>query len=179
VIRIFNSKFKNSGSFKKLLNQPEGQGKFNDLVDIAIQSSSKTVAQRQKDGTIVYEQIIDDDTIWAKTLIVNSNTFSRMMLMLKEWERMGERAQFNMNEERAEQFKKEVKDIGESYRRAIDAKSSESARDATNSQSTYVDKINKNKVERVYTTKGQKVKGGIMDAILGRDKEDDMDYDRD
>jgi hypothetical protein len=179
VIRTLNSKFKNLPRFKKLLNQPEGQGKFNDLVDVAIQSSSKTVAQKQPDGSIVYDQVIDDDTLWAKTLLVNSNTFSRMMLVLKEWERMGQRAIFNMNEERAKQFHDEVAEIGISYRRAIDAKSSESSRDAQNSQSTYVDKINKNKVERVYTTKGQKIKGGIMDSILGRDKEDDMDNDRD
>jgi hypothetical protein len=159
------------------MNQPEGQERLNDLVDIAIQSSSKTIKIKNPDGTITYDQVIDDDTMWTKTLSVYSDKFSRFILMLKEWERMGSRAIYNMSLERARQFKEETEAIGISYRRAVDAKSSESKRDNTNSQSTYLDKIARNKVERVYSTKGEKVRGGIMDAILGRDKEKDMEND--
>lgn len=159
------------------MQQPEGQERLSDLVDIAIQSSSKTIITKNPDGTTTIDQVIDDDTIWFKTLSVFSNKFSRFALELKEWERMGERAKDNMCIERARQWNDEVKKIGISYRRSIDAKSSESMRDEHNSQSTYLDKIARNKVERVYSTKGEKLKGGIMDAIMGRDKERDMDHD--
>lgn len=164
-------------NYNNSLIQPDGQGKYSDLIDLAIQSSSKTVKTKNKDGTYDYTQVIDDDTLWFKTLLVNSNTFSRAALRLMDWERMGENAKYNMSKERAEQWFKEVIAVSVGFRRAFDAKSSESQRDKLNSQSTYIDKINKNKVERVYTTKGDKVKGGIMDSILGRDKEKDMEND--
>ena len=65
--------------------------------------------------------------------------------------------------------------MGISYRRSIDAKSSESQRNAQNSQSTLIDKINKNKVERVYTMKDQ-AKKSLFDGFLGREREKDEEY---
>ena len=41
--------------------QPEGQPKYNDLIDIIIQSSQKTIDVQQKDGSYTKEQIIDDE----------------------------------------------------------------------------------------------------------------------
>ena len=86
------------------------------------------------------------------------------------------RAPDNMCEERARNLGYEIMEIGISYRRSIDAKSSESQRDKQNSQSTLIDKINKNKVERVYTMK-DKVKGSLFDSIIGRDAERDSEND--
>jgi hypothetical protein len=159
------------------LQQPEGQERLNDLVDIAIQSSSKTIPIKHPDGSVTYEQIIDDDTMWTKTLSVYSNKFSRMVFALKEWERMGKKALQNMSPERAAIMMKDVEEIGISYRRAIDAKSSESMRDDNNSQSTYLDKIARNKVEKVYTTKDGRKSSGFMDFVMGKDKERDLEND--
>lgn len=69
-----------------------------------------------------------------------------------------------------------IMEIGLSYRRSIDAKSSESQRNAQNSQSTLIDKINKNKVERVYTMKDQMNKS-LLSGFLGRDREKDEEND--
>jgi len=66
------------------LPQPEGQPKYNDLIDIIIQSSQKTIDVQQKDGSYTKEQIIDDDTVWFKTGSVNANTYGRFALELKE-----------------------------------------------------------------------------------------------
>ena len=71
---------------------------------------------------------------------------------------------------RAQQLAHEVMEIGISYRRSIDAKSSESQRNAQNSQSTLIDKINKNKVERVYTMKDN-AKRSLFDGFWGRERE--------
>lgn len=80
-----------------------------------------------------------------------------------------------MSTPRAVQLSHEVMEIGVSYRRSIDAKSSESQRNAQNSQSTLIDKINKNKVERVYTMKDQ-AKKSLFDGFLGREREKDEEY---
>lgn len=130
----------------------------------------------QKDGTITKEQIIDDDIVWFKTGSVNSNTYGRCAYELKEWEREGYQALNNMSPERAHQYQTEIREIGISYRRSIDAKSSESQRNAQNSQSTLIDKINKNKVEKVYTMKDQ-AKKSLFDGFLGREREKDDEYD--
>lgn len=156
--------------------QPEGQPKYNDLIDIIIQSSQKTIDVIQKDGTITKEQIIDDDTVWFKTGSVNSNTYGRFAYELKEWEREGYQAKNNMSPERSIQYSTEIKEVAISYRRSIDAKSSESMRNSQNSQSTLIDKINKNKVERVYTMKEQ-AKKSLFDGFLGRERERDEEYD--
>lgn len=155
---------------------PEGTPKYNDLIDIVIQASQKTVDVQQKDGTITKEQILDEDTVWWKTNSVAANTFGRFAFELKELERCALRAPDNMCEERARNLGYEIMEIGISYRRSIDAKSSESQRDKQNSQSTLIDKINKNKVERVYTMK-DKVKGSLFDSIIGRDAERDSEND--
>jgi hypothetical protein len=156
--------------------QPEGQPKYNDLIDIIIQSSQKTIDVQQKDGTVTKEQIIDDETIWWKTGSVNANTFGRFAYELKEWERTALLSNNNMSEPRAIQIGHEIMEIGISYRRSMDAKSSESQRNAQNSQSTLIDKINKNKVERVYTMKDQ-AKKSLFDGFLGREREKDEEYD--
>ena len=156
--------------------QPEGSPKYNDLIDIIIQSSQKTIDVQQKDGTVTKEQIIDDETIWWKTGSVNANTFGRFAYELKEWERTALLSNNNMSEPRATQIGHEIMEIGISYRRSMDAKSSESQRNAQNSQSTLIDKINKNKVERVYTMKDQ-AKKSLFDGFLGREREKDEEYD--
>ena len=152
--------------------QPEGSPKYNDLIDIIIQSSQKTIDVMQKDGTVTKEQIIDDETIWWKTGSVNANTFGRFAYELKEWERTSHLAENNMSIPRAIQISEEIMGTGISYRRSMDAKSSESQRNSQNSQSTLIDKINKNKVERVYTMKDQ-AKKSLFDGFLGRERERD------
>jgi hypothetical protein len=155
---------------------PQGEPKYNDLIDIMIQASQKTVKVEQKDGGIVTEQMLDEDIIWCKTGSVASNTFARCIYELKEFERTAELCFTNMCKERAEDLSNLIEKMSISYRRSIDAKSSESLRDKQNSQSTLIDKINKNKVERVYTMK-DKMKSSVFDSIIGRDAEKDSDQD--
>jgi len=155
---------------------PEGQPKYNDLIDIIIESAKKTVEVPQIDGTMANQTIIDPEVIWWKTGSVNSSMFSRFAFELKEFERMATEAFTHMTKERARIFGHQVIDIGTSYRRSIDAKSSESLRDKNNSQSTLIDKINRNKIEKVYTAKGE-IKKGMWDGIMGRDGQRERDDD--
>jgi hypothetical protein len=81
----------------------------------------------------------------------------------------------NMGEERADQISSDIMEISQSFRRAIDAKSSESLRDKNNSQSVLIDKVGRNRVEKVYTMKDQVNKSPI-NSFLGRDRERDEEY---
>lgn len=154
---------------------PEESPRWNDLVDVVTRSSTKTIQIEQKDGSITTEQVLDEETLWWKTLDVSNEKFSRMAFELKEWERLGDLAYSNMPKERADQFYKDVMGIGQSYRRAIDAKSSESRVDKHNSKKTLLDKMGKTTTEKIYTSKGTEVKRTLGDVMLGRNKERDMD----
>jgi hypothetical protein len=155
---------------------PEGQPKYNDLIDIIIQSAKTNIDVQQLDGTTTKDTIVDQEIVWWKTGSVNSNSFARFAFELKEWERMAVEAFTHMSPDRAKIFAHQIINIGTSYRRSIDAKSSESLRDKNNSQSTLIDKINRNKIEKVYTAKGE-MKRSMMDAVMGRDAQRDQEND--
>ncbi len=156
--------------------QPDGQEKHNDLIDLIIQSSQKTVDIKNEDGTISRDYQIDTDSLWWKTHTISSNHFGQLAFELKEWERMALQASESMSPERADQMAHDIMEISQSFRRAIDAKSSESLRDKNNSQSVLIDKVGRNRVEKVYTMKDQMNKS-LLSGFLGRDKDRDEEYD--
>jgi len=155
---------------------PEGQPRTNDLIDIIIQSSQRTIDAVQEDGSIIKEQVVDPETVWWKTLSVASNTLGRCAFELKEWERAAFSSSVNMCAERAENMGHEIMEVGLSFRRSIDSKSSESLKDGRNSQSTLIDKINKNKIEKVHTFRGD-MKKSMVDVFLGREAEKEQEED--
>ena len=154
----------------------DGQEKHNDLIDLIIQSATKTVNVKGEDGTIFQEQQMDSDSLWWKTHSISANTFGAVAFELKEWERMALQSHENMCEDRANQISHDIMEISQSFRRSIDAKSSESLRDKNNSQSVLIDKVGRNRVEKVYTMKDQ-VNKSLLSGFLGRDKDRDEEYD--
>jgi molecular chaperone GrpE (heat shock protein) len=155
---------------------PDGQDKHNDLVDLIIQSSTKTVNVQSEDGTTYQEQQLDSDSLWWKAHSISSNQFGALAYELKEWERMALQSRENMCAERSTQISSDIMEISQSFRRAIDAKSSESLRDKNNSQSVLLDKVGRNRVEKVYSMKDQ-VNKSLINSFLGRDKDRDEEYD--
>lgn len=155
---------------------PEGQEKHNDLIDLIIQSSTKDVAVKNEDGIVYQERQLNADSLWWKTHTISSNRFGALAFEIKEWERMAAQAHENMCQERADQVTQDIMEISQSFRRAIDAKSSESLRDKHNSQSVLIDKVGRNRVEKVYTMKDQ-VNKSLINSFLGRDRERDEEYD--
>ncbi len=154
------------------MSYPQGQPQSKDLLDIILQGSQVEKEVRQVDGSMKKEPAVDSEIIWWKTLMVNANTLGRFAFKLKEFERMAFDAFNNMSADRARDFAHTVIDIGSSYRRSLDAKSSESKRDDENSQSTLVDKINRTQVEKIYTAKGE-VARGVLESFIHRDKDND------
>ena len=100
--------------------------------------------------------------------ISKNYTFGAVAFELKEWERMSLNASASMCPIRADQVSHDIMEISQSFRRAIDAKSSESLRNKNNSQSVLIDKVGRNRVEKVYTMKDQMSKS-LFNSFLGRD----------
>jgi|GEM_PF-2773631 hypothetical protein len=61
--------------------QLDGHEKHNDLIDLIIQSSQKTVDVKNEDGTISREQQMDTDSLWWKTHTISSNQFGQYLIL--------------------------------------------------------------------------------------------------
>jgi hypothetical protein len=155
---------------------PISEQKHNDLVDLIIEAAQTVQNVTLDDGTQQKQLILDPETIYWKTHIVNSPTFGRLVYELKEWENLASACDNNMSPERAVIISKGIIDIARSWRYSIDAKSSESIRDRHNTQSTFIDKVNRNKVEKAYTVKGD-AKKSFMDGLMGREAEQERNED--
>lgn len=155
---------------------PETQKEVNDLIDVILKASHNVEEVKLDDGTMSKQLIMDPETIWWKTGLINSPTFGRFAFILKEWERQAVDAIDNMYIDRAIELGRDILEIGKSFRRSIDAKSSESIRDRNNTQATLVDKLIRKRIEKAYSVSGESKKG-ILDGIMGHDKQKDMEND--
>lgn len=151
-----------------------GTADHNDTVDIVFQSVQKTVKTTDDEGKDQYIQVMDDLSLWCKTGNVASNKFSQVIYQMMEFMRIGLTADKRMCKERAKIYREDTLAIVESVKKTIDAKSSESVVNNQNKQSTLIDKINKNSVEKIYTMKDT-AKKSIFDSILGREVEKDAE----
>ena len=157
-----------------MLHEGGGTADHNDTVDIVFQSTQKTIEKENDEGKIEYLQILDDLSLWCKTGNVASNKGSQVIYQMMEFMRIGLTADKHMCRERAKIWRDDTLAIVESIKKTIDFKSSESVVDHQNKQSTLIDKINKNSVEKIYTMKNTKGKS-LFDTILNRDVEKDDD----
>ncbi len=155
---------------------PQQNKEHNDLIDIIIEASQNIEDIETEEGKFTKQLILDPERIYWKTHIVNSPTFARFVYELKELEHLGIQCKNHMSWKRAEVLGKQIHNLVSSFKYSIDAKSSESLRDKNNTQSTLIDKINKNKIERAYTIKDDARKS-IWQGLVGRDAERDAEQD--
>ena len=151
---------------------PETQKTHNDVMDLLVDACQSIETVQNPDGSLTKQLILDPQKAWWKTHLVNSPTFARFAFELLEFERLAGDAVYNMCEERARVLIQQILSIGQAFRYSIDAKSSESLRDKQNTQATLLDKMQKNKIERAYTLKGD-AKKSMFDGFLSRDAEQD------
>lgn len=148
----------------------------NDIVDMIIEGCQVIETVKQRDGTELKQLTLNPKKVWYKTHIVNSPTFGRYVLYREMLEDKSAQCFYHMSQERAHVMANQIIDLCESYDYSIDAKSSECLRDKNNTQSTLIDKINRNKIEKQYTIKDEMSKG-IMDGFLGKKVNQDAQRD--
>jgi len=130
------------------------------------EGSQKIVEITNEDGTVSKILTVDPEVIYWKTQIVNSPHFSRFVFELKIFQALGTMAKNHMSEERASVLKSQIDEIVLAYRYSIDAKSSETLRNKQNTQSNLIDKLNRVKIEKSYTTK-DKVEKSFWQSVIG------------
>ena len=145
-------------------------------MDIVFQSVQKTIEEKNDEGKITKVQIMDELALWCKTLSVASNKLGQLIFEMMEFTRNGLNAHNHMCKERADLWVSDTLAVVESVKKMLDSKSSESLRNNQNSQSTLIDKINKNSVEKIYTMKDT-AKKSLWDSILGKEKDKMSDDD--
>jgi len=155
---------------------PQSDPEHKDLVDILVQSVQRVEELPQEDGTTQKSLVIDPLSLYYKTLIVSSPLLARFVFELENFGNLGKSCFDFMSRERARAFQNQIKAHVQAWMYSIDSKSSESIRINGSSQSTLIDKIARNKIERSYNVKGEKTRS-FIDAMLGKDKENDMDED--
>ena len=147
---------------------PEGTKQHNELIDFLSDACQHVEEVELPDGTIEKQLVTDPEIAWWKTNLVNSPTFGRFAFELKNFEGLADQCYNNMSKPRAKVMAAQIMAVGASFRRSIDAKSSESLRNKLNTQSTLIDKLNRTKSERSITLKGE-LKKSIMDGWLGKE----------
>ena len=170
VILIFTNNAFNDGTIITIMQQEGGTSDHNDTVDIVFQSVQKSIVTEDDEGNEVRSTVMDDLALWCKTLTVSSNKLGQLIFDAMEFVRNGLNARNNMSAERAKLWEVETAEIFESVKKALDSKSSESIRDHDNSQSTLIDKINRNSIEKIYTLKNV-AKQSLWSSIMGKEKE--------
>ena len=155
---------------------PQSDPEHHNLVDILVQSVQRLEELPQEDGTTQKSLVIDPMSMYYKTLVVWSPLLARFVYELENFGNMALQAKNFMSAQRAYAFSEQIKKLVQAYMYSLDSKSSESIRINGSSQSTLVDKIARNKIERSYNVKGEKTRS-FIDAMLGKDKENDMDED--
>ncbi len=155
---------------------PQSEPEHKDLVDVLIQSSQKMEEVVQEDGTIDKQLYIDPKSVFYKTNMVASPYFSRLVFELENFFNLSKQCYNFMSPNRAKNLGQQLYGIYLSWIYSIDAKSSESIRSNGSAQSTYIDKISRNKIERSYKVEGEK-KRSMLESLMGKDRDDDMDND--
>ncbi len=147
--------------------------KDSDIIDL-INTAAHHLEQVERDGKTQSELVLDPESLYWSTRSVNSDTFGRFVYELKNLESLSYEAINHMSPERASVFSGQILRLVDAYKKSIDGKASESRRDSKNSQLTLIDKLSKNKQERVYTVKGD-AKKSFLNGLMGRDGDEERE----
>lgn len=139
-----------------------------DVIDFLSDACLVNQEIKTEDGGTQLVSITDTKKAWWKTLVVNSSTLGRFAFVVEELLNKGHQAYFHMSGPKARVFEKQVEDKYKSYMYSLDAKSSESLRDRHNAQSTLVDKLVRNRQERIVTLK-EEMKKSMWEGFTGND----------
>lgn len=147
----------------------EGPSKANDLIDL-LTEAAQLVIETEENGVKRKEMVPDNESLWMQTKMVNSPTFARYILKLRELYDLAANAKDNMCAERAKIISDQILAKYKSHKYSIDSKSSETLRDIHNSQPSLNHLIVKQHTDRSITMK-EEAGRALGDMIMGREKQ--------
>lgn len=146
---------------------PEAEQQNNHVIDL-ISTAAHHMEEVEREGVMEKTLVLDPESLYWATRSVNSNTFGRFVYELKNLETLAFEAVNHMTLKRATVFREQILRLVDAYKKSIDGKSSESIRDKHNSQLTLIDKLSKNKQERVITMPDE-LKRSFMSGLMGKE----------
>ena len=144
----------------------------NHVIDL-INTAAHHLEDVEFEGKIQKQLMLDPESIYWATRSINSNTFGRFVYELKNLESLAHQAKNHMMPQRAQVFQDYILRLVDSYKKSVDGKASESVRDKHNSQLTLIDKLAKNKQERVYTMKDE-MKRSLWSGLMNKEAESEQ-----
>ena len=137
------------------MNIPDTEQQRNDVIALLTDAAQKVEFEEQEDGKLKKVFALDVESIYWETRSVDSPSFARSTLELKNLESKADQCYFHMSKERADVISKQIKDIVANYRYSIDAKSSETRLDRNNAKPNLIDRLLRNRQEKIYNLKEQ------------------------
>jgi hypothetical protein len=149
---------------------PPAQKQPQDVIDLLFESVQQiNEIKDQKTGEIKRVLEPDNESLFWRTLLINSPNFGGAALEVRKWQTLMKSAYDNMCSEVADVIFKDGMQRALDYKYGFAAKSSETIRDSHNSQSSLTHLLQRNHMEKTVTIE-DKVKSGLGAAIgLGRD----------
>lgn len=147
----------------------EGPAKANDLIDL-LTEAAQMVIETEENGIKKKEIIPDTESLWMQTKMVNSPFFARYILKLRDLYDLAANAKDNMCAERANVISDQILAKYKSHKYSIDSKSSETLRDAHNTQPSLNHLVVKQHTDRSITMK-EEAGRSVGDMLMGREKQ--------
>ena len=151
---------------------PESDAQQSNHVIDLISTAAHHMEEVETDGVKSKSLVLDPESIYWATRSVNSNTFGRFVYELKNLESLAFEAENHMPPSRAKSFREQILRLVDAYKKSVDGKASETIRDKHNSQLNLIDKLSKNKQERVITMPDE-LKRSFMSGLMGKEAERD------
>ena len=151
---------------------PDTEQQRNDVIALLTDAAQKVEISTQADGTPQKNLILDVESIYWETRSVDSPAFARCVLETKRFESMADQCYNHMSKERADVISKQIKDIVTNFRYSIDAKSSETRLDKNNAKPNLIDRLLRNRQEKIYNLK-EDAKNSIFSGITGKKANDE------
>lgn len=145
----------------------ESEKTINDLVDVVLESWKKERLVETEDGKLRMERVIDERRGWWQTHHIASNQFGSLAKYREELGNLFKSAAYHMTSNRAAPLIKLGMMFCESVDYSMDAKSSESVKDANNNHMTLLTLLSKAKTERQFNVK-QELSKSVLDGIIGK-----------
>lgn len=150
---------------------PDSDKQNNDVIDL-ISTAAHHMEMVEEDGKWKKGLVLDPESLYWSTRSVNSTTLARFVYELKQLEALAYETANHMAPQRAQVLKEQILRLYDSYKKSIDSKASESKRDDHNSQLTLIDKLSRNKQERIVSLK-EDAKKSLFSGMFGSDDNKD------
>lgn len=146
---------------------PETEAQHQGVYSIITEACKKPTQVKLADNTIEIQSIIDSRKVWLKTHNINSPHYGRFTFVEEEFKNKSVDAFNHMCFEKANVVSAAIIRKVDSYDYSIDAKSSETVRDAHNNQMSLMHMLTNKNVEKKFTISGEGKKT-FLDALAGR-----------